>query len=245
MKRNFIFILFIILLFSCSTKKLSNNKLFSQLISREKYMYNIEKNRIFNPGPAMNISTLPDSIGNFISYENIEDLENIRCGLGYIKKYINNNYNNYLIDVFTYHNKQTKISNDLNDEIVKAIYNSTKNDILKAYDNSKFLGENEIIFTTPHGKTFKMNEFIFKYYDEDNEIKSYLYFSTSLDSFIKIRINYITTSENEDALFREKEDFIKDFGYYYASGISLNDFNIFKKSNKNNLVKLQRIKKYK
>lgn len=244
-KKNYLFILFLLLIVSCSTAN-KNNQLFIQFLSREKYMLEQEPSRVFNPGSAMLIATLPDNIGNFKSSGEINDFEMLNNGSGYSKRYINNKIGKgYWIDIFSYHARQPQISDDIDNEIVKTVYNNAKNDILNSHANSKILGENLIIFTTPDGKTLKMKELIFTYYNqnENTYVKSYMYFGTSLDSFFKIRISYNTNIDSEEFLFSEKEHFIKDFGYYYTDGMSLNDFNSFKKSNLNNPIKIQRVKK--
>ncbi len=244
MRKGFIFIFLMLFFNSCSTTSNRNNKLFLELLSREQYMYSQESNRVFNPGPAMLISTLPDKIGNFKSFGDVNDFEVNNNGAGYSKRYINSKIKNgYWIDVFTYSMRQPTISDDINDEIVKSVYNNLKQDTLNSHRNSKVLDEYTLVFTTPDGKILKMKEMVFEYYDfeKNTKVRSYLYFGTSLDSFYKIRISYNTNLDDENYLFQEKENFVKDFGYYYTDGMSLNDFNKFKNSGIKNPIKMQRI----
>ena len=70
----------------------------------------------------------------------------------------------------------------------------------------------------------------------------FLYFTVVQDSFLKIRITY-KISSNEPFILKDKELFLKDFGYYFAEGMSLKDFNNFKKLKTDNLTTMQRIKK--
>lgn len=245
MKKLFILFTLIILLFSCSSinnKSDKNTDTFIRFVAREEYMKKVEPERIFNPGPAMVISTLPEKIGNMKSVDQINDFEIMNNGLGYSKRYKNKSIKKgYWIDFFAYHSKQSSISDDIDEEISKAVYEISKNEILKSYNHYKKPEENILILTTPSGKILKMREIIFEYWNplEKINIKSYMYFGTNLDSFYKIRVSY--DLKFEDKVYNEKEYFIKDLGYYYAEGMSLKNFNEFKKSGIKNPIKMERI----
>jgi len=234
--------IFILLLLSCSLKgNDKNTDAFVKFVAREEYMKEIEPNRVFNPDPAALIATLPDRIGNLTSVGQINDFELVNNGLGYSKRYINKSFGSgYWVDVFAYHSRQSHVSVDIDDEIVMAVYGSSKDEILGSYKNAKLIEENTIIFTTPDGKVLKMREAIFEFENpaENTKVKSYMYFGTNLDSFYKVRISYNLNFDGE--LRSDKEIFIRDLGYYYAEGMSLDNFNRFKKSGKKNPVKMQR-----
>ena len=246
MKKVFLFVLLSFLFVSCSMRN-KNDAMFLELLSREEYMSKQEPDRVFNPASAMLITTLPENVGNFKASKEISDFEVLKNGFGYSRRYLNPKYKNgYWVDVFTYNMRQNEVPNDLDNDIVKNVYNIAKNETLNGYNNSKVLDENIIVFTMPNGKRLKMKELVFIYYnfEEKTYVKSYLYFGTSLDSFYKIRISYNMNLDFEDNLFYEKEYFIKDFGFYYTDGMSLNDFNYFKKNNLKNPVKIQIIKDF-
>ena len=238
----------LIILFFCliSCKQYDKNTdIFFNLLSREQYLKEIEPNRIFNPNSAMFISTLPDYIGNLQSNEEISDFEIIKNGLGYSKRYKNNKIKSgYWVDIFAYHNNLIKIPNDINNNIIKKAYNNEKQYILLNYSNSKILENNIISFTTQNSKNIKMYETIYEYWDIQNntKMKTFLYFGTLQDTFYKIRITYKINAK-EPYFYQDKEYFLKDLGYYLAEGMSLKDFNEFKKNNSLNLTKIERIKK--
>ena len=74
------------------------------------------------------------------------------------------------------------------------------------------------------------------------KMKTFLYFGAMQDTFYKIRITY-KIDERESYIYKDKEYFLKDLGYYLTDGISLKDFNEFKTSNKTNSTQVERIKK--
>lgn len=241
------FRLFVILLFclvSCKQYD-KNTDIFFNLLAREEYLKEIEPNRTFNPASAMFISTLPDYIGNLQSNDQISDFEIIKNGLGYSKRYKNKAVDNgYWVDVFAYHSGLAKIPENIDNNIVKQAYNSEKQYILLNHSNSKILENNIISFTTQNGKNIKMYETIYEYWDIQNntKMKTFLYFGVMQDTFYKIRITY-KIDEREPYIYKDKEYFLKDLGYYLTDGISLKDFNEFKKNNSLNLTKIERIKK--
>ncbi len=243
-KRIFVLVFVIFVLISCSTTNSGGDKntnTFIRFVAREQYMKEREPNRIFNPGSAMLIATLPEKLGNLTSTGQITDFEIMNNGLGYSKRYKNKSVRKgYWVDFFAYHSRQSSVSEDVNDEIAMAVYNSSKMDILKLYKDSRLVGDNILIFTTPSGKILKMREAVFEYWNHVDEInmRTYIYFGTSLDSFYRVRVTYDLNLE--DKLYNDKEIFIKDLGYYYAEGMSLKDFNEFKKSGAKNPVKMER-----
>lgn len=245
-KKIFISVFAIFLLVSCSTTNNGNGNdkntnTFISFVAREQYMKEKEPERTFNPGSAMIISTLPEKLGNLASKGPISDFEIMNNGLGYSKRYKNKSFKKgYWVDFFAYHSKQSSVSDDVNDEIAIAVYNGSKADILKLYKDSKLVSDNILIFTTPTGKILKMREAVFEYWNPVDEInmKTYIYFGTSLDSFYRVRVTY--NLNLDDKLYNDKESFIKDLGYYYAEGMSLKDFNEFKKSKAKNPVKMER-----
>lgn len=245
MKKILIQFFIIFLTVSCSNLKNNdkNTDLFIKFLAREEYMKEEEPYRVFNPNSAMLIATLPEKIGNLVSHGEINDFEIINNGLGYSKRYKSKIIKKgYWVDFFAYHSKQYTVSDDINNQISINVYNKSKKDIFKTYKNSKLIGENILIFTTPSGKILKMREAIFKYKNPINkeDMKTYIYFGSNLDSFYKIRITYNSNLENQ--LYDDKEFFIKDLAYYYAEGISLNDFNKFKKNKTKNPIKVERQK---
>ena len=238
----------IIILFFCliSCKQYDKNTdIFFNLLSREEYLKEIEPNRIFNPSSAMFISVLPDYLGNLQSNDEISDFEIIKNGLGYSKRYKNNKIkSDYWVDIFAYHNGLIQIPNDINSNIVRQAYNSEKQYILLNYSNSKILENNILVFATQNSKNIKMYETIYEYWDIQNntKMKTFLYFGTLQDTFYKIRITYKINAK-EPYFYQDKEYFLQDLGYYLAEGMSLKDFNEFKKNNSLNLTKIERIKK--
>lgn len=232
--------IFLFLLVSCGSiqKGDINTNTFYKFVAREQYMKEAEPDRVFNPDSAVLISTMPNKIGNMKFAGSINDYEIANNGLGYSKRYKSNKVKKgYWIDVFTFHMRQTGVSSDLNNEIVNAVYKNAKNETLKSHNNSKILEENTLIFVTPANKSLKMRELIFEYTDNDNKIMTgYLYFGTILDSFFKVRVNYYSDFNLES----DKDYFIKDFAYYQADGMSLNDYNDFKKSEAKNPIKIKR-----
>ncbi len=242
-KKALTFIFLIFALVSCSTinNNDKNTDIFIKFVAREQYMREEEPYRIFNPGSAMLIATLPEKLGNLTSVGQINDFEVMNNGLGYSKRYKNKSIKKgYWVDFFAYHSKQSSVSEDINDEIVMAVYNNSKADVLKLYKNSRLIGDNVLIFTTPSGKILKMREAVFEYWNPVDEanMRTYIYFGTNLDSFYKVRITY--NLNLEDKVYSDKEIFIKDLGYYYTEGMSLKDFNEFKKSGVENPVKMER-----
>lgn len=241
-KTLYISLISILLIISCSTSKTTSDD-FVKLLAKEEYMKNIEPYRIFNPASAMVIATLPKNIGNLKQEGNINDYEIAYNGMGYSKRYINKSVGKgYWTDIFAYNMKQTKISNDINDEIVKSFYELLKKSTLKEYENHKILKENTLVFTTPSGNFIKMKQFIFEYWNSElqKNITSYILFGTTLESsFYKIRINYYTDLNVNNVITNDINYFIKDFAYYFAEGISLNDFDSFKNTGKANQIKME------
>lgn len=239
-------ILLIFAIFISSCKKYDKNtEIFMTLLSREEFLKEKDPKRVFNPNSAMLIATLPNRIGNMFSTYNVSDFEIMKNGLGYSKRYKNNLVKKgYWIDVFAYNNALDKIPDDIDNNVAKKIYNQERQFILTTYQNSRILENNIIIFNSPSNKNFTMYETIFEYFDIQNKekLKMFLYFTVVQDSFLKIRITYKIDS-NEPFIFKDKELFLKDFGYYFAEGMSLKDFNNFKKLKTDNSTTMQRIKK--
>ena len=240
--KKYIILLFIILL-SCTSNQ-DKDITFNTLMKREQYMVENESDRIFNPDSAVLISTLPNKLSIFTTDNIINDYEVIQSGAGYSKSYSHSSYDDCAISFYTYHSNQMNISEDINDSTVQISYENLQKELLKLNKNSKILTDNLLIFTTPSGNSIKMNEFVIEYKDiRDKNIRTYIYFGTNMNSYYRIKMTCDIDSKSYRNSSQYRENFVRDIAYYYAEGISLNEFIELKKTNPNIPVKMQRMKK--
>lgn len=228
-------------LLSCSANK--NLKTLANLVAREEYMKNEDPSRIFNPASAVVIATLPNRVGDFKSYGKIKDFEIIKNGAGYSKTYKSSIFGKkFLAEIYAYHYAQANIANDMNNNAVKQFYKALKSSTLRLYGESKLISENSIIFTTPTSNSIAMKKFSFEYQDNDvnTTMINDVFFGTTLGaSFYKIKFSY-PKNINNDELQNQEMEFVKDIAYYFAEGVSLNDFEKIKKNWSKNPVKVEK-----
>ena len=231
-------LLIFFLLLSCKTDTTDE---FYRLIAIEKNIKENNENIIFNPDSALLISVLPTNLGDFKTNNKIRNYESKINGSGYSKDYFNKNFKDIKIIVYSYHNKEINIDSNINNNTNKAIYENIKKEMLNIYDNSKIISENTMIFTNSNNNNLVMKRFLIEYKDllKDEILKSHVYFGIAFNTYFRIKITYNKNIKEDDILYENLNNFIKDFSFYLTTDMSLNEYNNYKKLNKENLIKVQ------